>query len=47
VITDYRQRQQAAVVWVSHDPAQIARVADRHLRVTGGRLLEPDAESGA
>lgn len=47
VIADYRQRRQAAVLWVSHDPAQIARVADRHLRVSGGRLLEPDAEPGA
>jgi ABC-type iron transport system FetAB ATPase subunit len=47
VIAEYRQRQQAAVIWVSHDPAQIARVADRHLRVSGSELLEQDLERPA
>jgi len=28
------------VLWVSHDPAQIERVARRHLRIEGGRLQE-------
>ncbi len=28
------------VLWVSHDPAQIERVANRHLRIEGGRLRE-------
>lgn len=32
VIDDYRKTSGAAVVWVSHDPDQIARAADRHLQ---------------
>ncbi|MEX0729783.1 MAG: ABC transporter ATP-binding protein [Aquisalimonadaceae bacterium] len=28
------------VIWVAHDPGQIARVADRHFRIDGDRLLE-------
>lgn len=28
------------VIWVAHDAAQIARVADRHLRFEAGRLIE-------
>ena len=40
VVADYRTAHRAAVIWVSHDPAQIARVADRHLRVSGSELLE-------
>jgi ABC-type iron transport system FetAB ATPase subunit len=47
VIADYRQTRQAAVIWVSHDPAQIKRVANRHLRVSGSELLEQDVESAA
>jgi len=46
VVADYRQTRQAAVIWVSHDPAQIARVADRHLRFADGTLQETDAERG-
>ena len=37
VIGEFRKTHQAAVIWVSHDPAQIARVANRHLRVSGRR----------
>ncbi len=37
LIDDYRQRHQVPLLWVSHDPAQIARVGDRHLRVVAGR----------
>ena len=33
VIDDYRKTSGAAVVWVSHDPDQIARAADRHLQL--------------
>ena len=33
VITTYRKTRGASVVWVSHDPEQIARVADRHLQL--------------
>jgi ABC-type iron transport system FetAB ATPase subunit len=47
VLAVYRQERQAAVIWVSHDPAQIARVANRHLRVSGGGLLEQDLERAA
>jgi ABC-type iron transport system FetAB ATPase subunit len=47
VIADYRQSRQAAVVWVSHDPAQIERVADRHLQVSDGSLRETVTERGA
>jgi ABC-type iron transport system FetAB ATPase subunit len=33
VISEYRKSTGAAVVWVSHNPEQIARVADRHLEL--------------
>jgi UDP-glucose/iron transport system ATP-binding protein len=46
-IAEYRQARQAAVIWVSHDPAQIARVASRHLRILGSELLEQDVEHAA
>ncbi len=35
VIAEYRNATGAAVVWVSHNPEQIARVADRHLQLWG------------
>lgn len=38
LVADYRTRHQAPVIWVSHDPEQIARVAQRHLRIASGRL---------
>jgi ABC-type iron transport system FetAB ATPase subunit len=38
VIADYRKATGAAVVWVSHNPEQIARVADRHLMFKNGGL---------
>lgn len=38
LIADYREEHHAAVLWVSHDPAQIARVAHRKLRITAGQL---------
>ncbi|MFN2308215.1 MAG: ATP-binding cassette domain-containing protein [Gammaproteobacteria bacterium] len=44
LIAAYRREHEAAVIWVSHDPEQIARVADRHLRIENGRLR---AETGA
>lgn len=47
VIAEYRKAHQAAVIWVSHDPKQIARVANRHLRVSGSELLEQNVEHGA
>jgi ABC-type iron transport system FetAB ATPase subunit len=47
VVADYRRDRQAAVIWVSHDPDQITRIADRHLRVTGGELRQADKERPA
>jgi len=38
VIRDYRRSTGAAVLWVSHDPEQIERVADRHLQFSGSGL---------
>lgn len=40
LIRDYRQQQQAAVIWVSHDPAQIQRVASRVLRLENNIVQE-------
>lgn len=40
LIAAYRARQPAAVVWVSHDAAQRARVAARELYLADGRLRE-------
>ena len=33
VVSNYRKSTGAAVLWVSHDPEQIARVSDRHLHL--------------
>jgi len=35
VLGEYRKSFGAAVVWISHDPEQIGRVADRHLELWG------------
>ncbi|MFH7319301.1 ATP-binding cassette domain-containing protein [Desulfurivibrio sp. D14AmB] len=40
LIDRYRRQRQAPVLWVSHDPGQVARVADRHLRLDGERVAE-------
>ena len=39
-LRDYARREHLPVVWVAHDRAQIARVADRHLAIHAGRLEE-------
>ena len=44
VIDEYRRAQQAVIIWVSHDKAQIARVADRYLVVADGMLEERTIE---
>ncbi len=44
LISEYRQTTDAAVLWVSHDPHQLARVGSRHLRMVAGRLHEEDIE---
>ena len=36
LLLDYQQYQQAALIWVSHDPAQIARLATRTLYLKKG-----------
>lgn len=38
LVAQYRRRHGAPVLWVSHDPRQIKRVCDRHLRLRAGRL---------
>lgn len=40
LIADYRRQRHAAVIWVSHDPAQVKRVATRHARLIDGLLKE-------
>jgi ABC-type iron transport system FetAB ATPase subunit len=37
LIETYRKEYGAAVIWVSHDPDQIRRVSQRHLRLKAGR----------
>ncbi len=38
LVADYRHSQRAAVLWVSHDEAQMKRVSDRHLQLEQGRI---------
>ncbi|MFA7387859.1 MAG: ABC transporter ATP-binding protein [Thiohalobacteraceae bacterium] len=38
LIADYRRIHSAAVLWVSHDQEQIARIADRCATIENGRL---------
>ena len=40
VIATYREETGAPVLWVSHDPEQIARIADRHFQIRDGQLTE-------
>jgi len=39
VVKDYRERMAAAVLWVSHDPEQRARLSDRSLVIRDGQLV--------
>jgi hypothetical protein len=41
LLDDYRQQQSAALLWVTHDPEQIRRVARRSFTLRNG-LLEED-----
>lgn len=43
ILADYARREQVPVVWVSHDPAQRARVAGRAFRLAGKALEEVGA----
>ncbi len=47
VINAYRAQHRAAVIWVSHDPAQVRRVADRHLSLEAGQAREQALEQCA
>jgi putative ABC transport system ATP-binding protein len=38
LIADYRREQSAPVLWISHDPAQAARVAGRRFLLADGSL---------
>jgi ABC-type iron transport system FetAB ATPase subunit len=38
VIAEYRALQQAAVIWVTHDPEQVSRVASRSCELVDGTL---------
>lgn len=40
VVASLRQQQGLAVLWVSHDAAQMQRVASRCLQISGGQLQE-------
>lgn len=42
LLARYRREQGAGILWISHDPAQVARVADRHLQIREGRLEEEE-----
>lgn len=44
VITEYLRAHQAAVIWVSHDPEQVARVANRYYEMCDGNLQVRDRE---
>ena len=39
-VSDERRARQIPVLWVSHDPRQMRRVADRHFRILEGKLVE-------
>jgi ABC-type iron transport system FetAB ATPase subunit len=45
VIDDYIKTRNAAVIWVSHDRTQVARVANRHMELSDGRLEEQAMEA--
>ena len=40
LVEAYRQRHGAAVLWVSHDPEQRARLGGRHWRIDDGKLIK-------
>jgi ABC-type iron transport system FetAB ATPase subunit len=42
LVARYRSDHRAAVLWVSHDPEQRRRVADRRFRIRGRGLVEED-----
>ena len=44
LVEAYQQRHRAAVLWISHDPEQRARLGGRHWRIDDGKLIK---EGGA
>ncbi|HDK38151.1 MAG TPA: ATP-binding cassette domain-containing protein, partial [Thiolapillus brandeum] len=42
IIQDYLQQYQAAVIWVSHDPEQLSRVAASRAKMIQGRFTLED-----
>lgn len=40
LVRAYVREREAAVLWVSHDPDQLARIPDRRLTIDQGRLAE-------
>ncbi len=40
VIKEYQRSHGAAIIWVSHDAAQVRRVANRYYKVVGGELQQ-------
>ncbi len=40
MLAEYRLQRQAVLLWVSHDAAQVERVAQRSFTLDHGRLLE-------
>lgn len=39
LVADFRRSDGIGVLWVSHDAAQLERVADRHFLIRGGRMV--------
>ena len=44
VIREYQHSHDAAVIWVSHDTAQVRRVANRYYEVVGGDLQQREMD---
>lgn len=44
LVTDYRIRNQAAVIWVSHDVGQARRIASRYFSFDGGYFVETNVD---
>ena len=40
LISKYREENNTAVLWVSHDPEQIKRIASRHFQIEQGSIRE-------
>jgi ABC-type iron transport system FetAB ATPase subunit len=45
LISEYQHAQHCAILWVTHDRQQAARIAQRHLVIKDNQLLETESES--